>query len=707
MYISYVTIPEEIEQLKIKLDRTTDEHEQAEVLLDMHRKYYSIRSIDSHAYIDPLLLLAEKLHEPLYKAWGLYYLSGIKHFKGEYDLALEICNQALSIFGRLKEVEGIAACYNNIGLVYQYQGNYPEAIKNHFASLKLNEEIGDKNGIASSYNHIGNIYLNQGNYPDTLKNHFAALKLREEIGDKNGVAGSYNNIGNIYYHQGNYPDALKNYFASLKLQEEIGDKNSIASSYTSIGVVYLQQGNYPEALKNHFSGLKLFEEIGRKHGIASSYTNIGIDYDKQGNYPDALKYHFSALKLWEEIGDKLRIANSYNNIGGVYGKQGNYPDALKNFSASLKIREEIGDKNGIAASCINIGCIYEKQGNYPDALKNFFASLKLNEEIGSKNGIATSYFNIGMVYEKQGNYPDALKYLSESLQLSEEIGDKEIVKDNARALSNTYTALSEYKNALIYYEKYHEVEKEMLGAESRKQLNNLSFMHNLEQKEKDLEIEQLRNVELKKERDRSESLLLNILPAEVAEELKDKGTADAKLFDEVTVLFTDFKGFTTVSERLSPQQLVDELHACFSAFDNIMHKHGIEKIKTVGDAYLAVCGLPIADETHAENIVKAAIDIREFMLGRRKELGEMTFEIRIGVHTGSVVAGIVGVKKFAYDIWGDTVNTAARMEQNSEAGKINISGATYDLVKDRFSCTYRGEIDAKNKGRLRMYFVNT
>jgi len=212
--------------------------------------------------------------------------------------------------------------------------------------------------------------------------------------------------------------------------------------------------------------------------------------------------------------------------------------------------------------------------------------------------------------------------------------------------------------------------------------------------------------EVEKEKDRSESLLLNILPSEVAEELKSKGFADAKHFNDVTVLFTDFVGFTTVSERLTPQQLVDELHACFSAFDGIIQKYNIEKIKTVGDAYLAVCGLPLADEAHAENIVSAAIEIREFMLNRRKELGFKTFEIRIGVHSGSVVAGIVGVKKFAYDIWGDTVNTAARMEQNSEAGKINISEATYELVKAKFTCEYRGEIDAKNKGKMKMYFVN-
>ena len=211
---------------------------------------------------------------------------------------------------------------------------------------------------------------------------------------------------------------------------------------------------------------------------------------------------------------------------------------------------------------------------------------------------------------------------------------------------------------------------------------------------------------LVEEKKRSDDLLLNILPAEVAEELKEKGSAAAKYFDNVTVMFTDFVNFTNVSERMTPQELIDELDTCFKAFDGIIGKYSIEKIKTIGDAYLAVAGLPKADDLHAVHTIRAAMEINEFMNARKKLMGEQTFDIRVGIHTGSVVAGIVGVKKFAYDIWGDTVNVAARMEQNSEKGRVNISGITYDIVKSRFNCEYRGKIIAKNKGELDMYFVN-
>lgn len=211
--------------------------------------------------------------------------------------------------------------------------------------------------------------------------------------------------------------------------------------------------------------------------------------------------------------------------------------------------------------------------------------------------------------------------------------------------------------------------------------------------------------ELKEEKHKSDELLRNILPEEVAEELKTKGSTEARYFDHVTVMFTDFVDFTKAGERMTPQQLVDELDTCFKAFDRIISKYNIEKIKTIGDAYLAVSGLPMPDDKHAEKVAGAALEIMAYMKQRKIDYPDCTFEIRIGLHSGPVVAGIVGVKKFAYDIWGDTVNTAARMEQSSLPGRINISQTTYELINAQFNCTSRGEIEAKNKGELSMYFI--
>ncbi len=217
-----------------------------------------------------------------------------------------------------------------------------------------------------------------------------------------------------------------------------------------------------------------------------------------------------------------------------------------------------------------------------------------------------------------------------------------------------------------------------------------------------------RNMLIAEEKQKSDNLLLNILPEETAEELKATGSAKAKFFKSVTVMFTDFKNFTGISEKMTPEELVAEINYCYSAFDLIMEKYGVEKIKTVGDAYMCAGGIPEGNETHPLDVINAAQEVLSFMNKYkevRQQQGKPFFELRTGIHTGPVVAGIVGVKKFAYDIWGDTVNIASRMESSGETGKINISGATYALVKETFKCEYRGKVMAKNIGEVDMYFV--
>jgi class 3 adenylate cyclase len=218
-----------------------------------------------------------------------------------------------------------------------------------------------------------------------------------------------------------------------------------------------------------------------------------------------------------------------------------------------------------------------------------------------------------------------------------------------------------------------------------------------------------RNEVIATEKAKSDNLLLNILPRETAEELKETGRAKAKSYDSVSVFFSDIKGFTTLAEHLPPAELVAEIDYYFRNFDRIVSKYNIEKIKTIGDAYMCAGGIPEVNTTHASDLVSAALEIQELVKehkeARLKE-GRIHFEVRIGIHTGPVVAGIVGERKFAYDIWGDTVNIAARMESSGEVGKVNISGATYTLIKDRFRCTYRGKVSAKGKGEIDMYFVD-
>ena len=218
-----------------------------------------------------------------------------------------------------------------------------------------------------------------------------------------------------------------------------------------------------------------------------------------------------------------------------------------------------------------------------------------------------------------------------------------------------------------------------------------------------------RTEQLEEEKQKSERLLRNILPQKIADELKAEGRSKARYYENASVLFADIKNFTLFAEKENPTKLIEELDYCFKAFDAIIARYDIEKIKTIGDAYFCVSGLPVANQNHAQQLVLAALDIQDWMAQetrRRAAAGQTFFGLRAGIHTGAVVAGVVGNTKFAYDVWGDTVNTGARMEQYSEVGRVNISEATYALVKGDFDCEHRGEIEAKNKGLLNMYFVN-
>ncbi len=213
---------------------------------------------------------------------------------------------------------------------------------------------------------------------------------------------------------------------------------------------------------------------------------------------------------------------------------------------------------------------------------------------------------------------------------------------------------------------------------------------------------------LELEKKKSDQLLLNILPQEIADELKNTQKTQARSYDLSTVLFADIKDFTGISATLKPSVLIQELDFIFGAFDDIIQKHNIEKIKVIGDCFMCVGGIPNANTTNPEDVVYAAIEMQEFMHRMKEERLKtkgQVYEVRIGINTGPIVAGVIGSKKFAYDVWGDTVNLASRLEAACEAGKINISANTYERVKDKFACVYRGKIDVKGKTGLDMYFV--
>ena len=676
------------------------------------------------------------------------------HLKGNNLKAMELYKKSQAIDIALGNKKGIARTLLNIGNIYETQGNYPKALEHYHKSLMIMEEIGDKKGIANSLISIGIIYYNQGDYPLALEHYQKGMKIFEELSNKQGIARSLHSIGIIYHEQGNYFKGLEYYQKSSKIFEELGDKRGISGCMNGIGNIFNEQGNYSKALEYHQKCLDIDEELGDKEGVAASLYNIGIIYERQKNYPTTLEYYQKSLSLEEELGNKHGIANSLGSLGSAYGAQGNYSKALEYYEKGLVIEEELGEKYGIATSLNSIGTINKIQGNFPKALEYYQKCLAIRQELGDKRGIAGSFKNIGRIYHLQGNYPKALHYCQRGLVLAKSIDVLEEQKSACECLYETYKAMGKGNEALVYLEQMNEVNDSLNANETSKKLQQMEFAkqvskdsiatvkkEHLVQEAHQVEISQEKQTRnwsiaggllalllatgfyirwsfvkksraaLQIEKDRSENLLLNILPEEIAKELKEKGQADARDFDMVSILFSDFKEFTQISEKLGAAELVNEINRCFEAFDGIMEKYGIEKIKTIGDAYMAAGGVPVTSENSVMNTALAALEMQEFVCKRKAILdyeGKLAFEMRVGIHTGPVVAGIVGVKKFQYDIWGDTVNTANRMESSGEVGKVNISEATYKVLKDNPELSFenRGKIATKGKGEMEMYFVS-
>ncbi|MEX1187904.1 MAG: adenylate/guanylate cyclase domain-containing protein [Bacteroidia bacterium] len=619
----------------------------------------------------------------------------------------------------------------------------------YYAQLEFDfaKSKGLKKQMASALNVQGISFYFRGDFSKALEYYTLSLKIKEEIGDKKGVAYSLNNIGLIYLDQGDDAKAIDYCSRSLKINQEIGFKEGIAICLMSLGDIYFGQGNYANAMEFFTRCLKIDEETNNKIGIAGTLNNIGVIYQEQGDYDKAIEIHFRSLKIKRELNDKQGISYSLINIGTIYHNQGIYYKALEYHSRSLEIREELGDKQGIAEALINIGADYHKMKDYSKALEYYKRSLEIVEEIGDKSGMAAALNNIGRIYFEKQDYNRSLNYSTRSLIISQESGAIIETRRAASLLWKLNKKLGRHKKALEFYELYITMRDSIESEENQKEVIRQEFKYEYEKKsvrdslafeaEKAIQAEELEREKtvknsltagfilvalfagvflfqrnrITKEMKKSEELLLNILPSEVAEELKIKGSAEAVNIDQVTVLFTDFKGFTSLSEQLTPKELVEDLNECFSAFDYICERYGIEKIKTIGDAYMAAGGLPSPDINHAQNVISAALDMAQIVENGKAskiEKGLPYFEIRIGIHTGPVVAGIVGVKKFQYDIWGDTVNTASRMESSGEIGKVNISDTTYNCVKGlgAFKFEYRGMIEAKGKGELKMYFAS-
>lgn len=598
-----------------------------------------------------------------------------------------------------------------IGLSKYYSRLSPdESIRYGLEAMELAQRLGSKKDVALALKYIGMSYYFQGEYLETINYWQQAKSTFDSIGDRLGVANMLNNIGAIYFNQGDDNKAVVNYLESLKVSEEINDKLRIATALVNLGAVY---------------------------------------FNKKATHNLALQYYLKALPLSEELGDHDAIGTSSVNIGEIYLARNAYDEALYYFEKSL-VAYQKSESGNVAYALNSIGKVYANRKDYTTAIQKQKEAFEKAKSLNARLEMAQCLLGLAATYELKEDFHSAITTYKEARIIAEAIGASYELKDAYQGLANSYAGLSDFQNAFRYNTLFTGIKDTLYNAEMDKKLQAMTLSSDIEKKQGEIDLltkdKALQELDIKRqkiirnaigvtgilllimagglfnrykyvrktkkiiedEKERSEKLLLNILPLETAEELKEKGSATPKHYDMVSVLFTDFKGFTTIAEKLTPQQLVEELNQCFMEFDRIIDRHNLEKIKTIGDAYMCAGGIPVANDTNPIDIVKAGLEIKAYMeklKSEREASGKDYWELRIGIHTGPVIAGVVGKNKFAYDIWGDAVNTASRMESSGIPGQVNLSGTTYHLVKEHFNCTHRGKIQAKNKGEIDMYIV--
>ena len=547
-----------------------------------------------------------------------------------------------------------------------------------------------------------------------------------------------------FNERGNLDLALEYAEELITLAKLENDNLYVYRGYIQKGNSYILQGDLNIALESFIKSAEAAVKAQYIAGEGMAYFSVADTYSEIGNSNNAEIYYNKAIDLLRKTDDTIALATALLNAGDEALINKKYDEALIYFEESGPLFKNANYLIGTAFNKGNMGMVYAEQGNNTLAEENINEAIGILEELEDYSPIAEYLIYMSDIYLKKGDWPKALGYAQRSLDLAKKYGLKKQISESNLKLAELYELKGDQAASYKNYKAHISYRDSVIDLEKVQQIADLRTDHEVSQKEIALDLSEQRrknqrNISIgtgivllliglmaiglfrrntfirktkqiiEEERDRSDNLLLNILPEETAAELKANGKVKAKKYDAVTVLFTDFKGFTSYSEKLSPEALVETISFYFSKFDAIIEKYGLEKIKTIGDAYMCAGGLHDNTKDHAHRMVAAAFEIAACVEEAKKDeaASELTFDIRIGINTGPVVAGVVGTKKFAYDIWGDAVNVASRMESMSEPGRINISENTYALIKEDAECEYRGKIEVKNRGMMKMYFVNS
>ena len=619
--------------------------------------------------------------------------------------------------------------YKELIVKYREEGNYPKLVK--------------------IYQKLARAYDQNGDAGKSLYYYLPIQDIIEKSGTTQEQSLLYNNLGRQYATLQDFPKALE-YFKKSELQCTYIPCDYPEVLWANIGIALHNTGKTKEGILYLLKARALL--LDRKDIVALAnleHLLAGVYFSNNDLY-NALSHNNLAVKYGQESKQPRILAEAYKTAADLYHDLYDFEKAFENYKAYLNILDSVRIEEQAREQRLNQqrALLSEAEGQIKFLIaRQNFKDLELSQVQFERERLQLMNKNL----ELEGQRKEDELRLLEAQQDADQAKLREQTLQALRARQELRLAaqnLDTEKQTRIIAElrQKEEIERAQNFADSTRRTQELyqvqrenefheqrdasfrffvKWMGSLlgiilalvgtswwfarrasrRLKNQNLKIQAQSNL-IEEERQKSDRLLLNILPEEIAHELKASGQATPKHYTSATVVFTDFVNFTRLSTLLTPGQLIDELNVCFLAFDEICERHGLEKIKTIGDAYMCAGGLPVPNDTHPGDAVRAALDMVDWLAVRTRQNPEALLnEMRIGIHTGAVVAGVVGKNKFAYDIWGDAVNLAARLEEHGESGKVNVSGATAEAVKALYKTTYRGKIDVHNKGMVDMYFV--
>lgn len=634
------------------------------------KSFYELTEYDQCSYYAKIGLgLAEKNNLQVKGAYFNNTLGLTERRMDNCDSAIEYYNEAIAINEKLKDSIELAKNYRNISICYRIKGDFNKSFESLNKGLLISRKMNDVSAMANAYTSIGHNYRRLNNYDKALENYIHASRYFKDANDTSMVAGRLINIGLVYQYLKDNDAALNYYEQAKQLLWKEKNSSNLGVIYQNIGNVLAKKGDYISAIENEHKALRIFESIERIGSVSDVLLNIGLHFMQAGQLDSAEIYLLKSYEISKENEDSYDYANVNLELGRLHIFTGKYDLSYDYIEKGKSLANSRNDNMLVSYANQYFYELFDKKGDSGEALQYYKLYRSQRDSINiMKQEQAVTRIKAQYDFEKQDAEIELLN--KENL-----LKEAEVTKTaNQR---NLLFALLGLMTVIVW---------------------SISFLFRYSKR---------KNKIITREKERAEELLLNILPAETANELQKNGFVRAKRFELTTVLFSDFVNFSNYAEAVDPEEVVKSIDFYFCKFDRIIEDHGLEKIKTIGDSYMCAGGLPNPNKSNPIQVIEAAKEI--IALVNKTKLsppkGIHPFDIRIGINSGPVVAGIVGIKKFQYDIWGDTVNIASRMESSSDVGKINISSATYDLIKDKIPCEYKGEAEIKNLGKMKMYHV--